>query len=132
MDAPAPREPDASQIKAQLSRVLSSLRFRKSPRSRDFLEFIVAETLDGRVAELDQYSIATLALERAEDFDPVNDPAARMQASRVRRALEHYFLTGGASDPVLIALPPGSSRPVFQVPGLGSSKWPTLPWLQSE
>jgi len=137
MPKPLQERPDANEVLAQLGRILQSPRFRRSPRSRDLLKFIVEETLDGRAAGLNQFSIATRALGRAEDFDPASDPAARMQASRVRQALEHFVLAEGVADPVMITLPVGSYCPTFQyrhrnstsspqVDGDNRNDWPTL------
>src|SRR5262249_33722713 len=47
-------------------------------------------------------------------FDPKMNPAVRVEASRLRRRLEFYYLTLGRDDPVLIELPRGGYVPVFQ------------------
>jgi adenylate cyclase len=52
---------------------------------------------------------------RGSDFDPATDPIVRMQAGRVRRSLERYYLTAGANDPLLISLPKGTYVPQFQL-----------------
>jgi adenylate cyclase len=52
---------------------------------------------------------------RGEDFDATNDPIVRIQASRLRRALERYYLVGGVSDPILIDIPKGRYIPRFTV-----------------
>jgi hypothetical protein len=41
------------------------------------------------------------------------DPVVRVQAGRLRRALEHYYLTEGRKDPVRIVIHKGSCVPVF-------------------
>jgi TolB-like protein len=51
--------------------------------------------------------------ERREDFDPQVDPIVRVEAGRLRRSLEHYYLTAGANDPVRIEIPKGSYVPTF-------------------
>ena len=41
------------------------------------------------------------------------DPIVRIQAGRLRRSLERYYLLSGKDDPVRIELPKGTYVPVF-------------------
>ena len=50
---------------------------------------------------------------RDESFDPQNDPVVRIEAGRLRRALEHYYLLSGKDDPVFIEIPKGGYVPTF-------------------
>jgi len=97
--------PDGEAVPEQLERILASADFDASPRSRAFVRFIVEEALDGRHEELSQIAIATRVFGRREDFDPTVDPIVRIQAGRLRRSLERYYLMSGAEDPVRIELP---------------------------
>ncbi len=63
---------------------------------------------------ISQQAIAGEVFGRGDDFDPTTDPIVRMQAGRVRRSLEHYYLTAGTGDPVSIGLPKGSYVPTFE------------------
>ncbi len=128
-----PMQPKA--VRAQLNRVLKSPLFRRSPRAREFLRYVVEETLKGRGDRLDQVSIGIRALGRGEDFYPSEDPIVRMQAGRVRRALEAYYRDQGAGDSILIELPKGSYEPAFEVresapgaahPANDPDSWPSL------
>ena len=105
--------PGKRAIEAQLERISQSAEFDSSRRSIDFLQFVVKKTLADRAHEISQHSIALAVFDRGDDFDPATDPIVRMQAGRVRRCLEHYYLTAGAADPVLIELPKGTYMPVF-------------------
>jgi adenylate cyclase len=58
--------------------------------------------------------IATRVLGRREDFDPLVDPIVRIQAGRLRRSLERYYLLSGANDSLRIELPRGTYVPVFR------------------
>jgi adenylate cyclase len=98
----------------QLERILASEDFDASPRSRDFVRFIVEETLAGRGDDLTQAAIATRVFGRREDFDPTVDPIVRIQAGRLRRSLERYYLLSGGSDPVRIELPRGAYVPLVR------------------
>ena len=88
-EATACHEPS---VRAELNRVLSSPRFTVSDRNRRFLEYVVEETLAGRSARIKAYNIATIVFGRPETFDPQLDPVVRMEARRLRRALEMFYL----------------------------------------
>jgi adenylate cyclase len=108
---------DAGLIRAELARVLSSAEFRASDRHRSFLTYIVEETLAGRAERLKAYSIATQAFNRGPDFDPQQDSIVRIEAGRLRRALEHFYLTDGRKHEVQILVPKGSYVPHFRLSG---------------
>ena len=110
--AAKPEAPGAEAALEQLERILASGDFDASPRSRAFVRFILEETLGGRAQGLTQAAIATRVFGRRQDFDPTIDPIVRIQAGRLRRSLERYYLMAGASDPVRIQLPRGTYVPV--------------------
>ena len=102
-------------IRALLERILQSTEFRASDKQRKFLSFVVDETLEGRASQLKGYTIAVAVYGRAETFDPQVDPIVRVEAGRLRRALAHYYLTGGKNDPLRIEIPKGSYIATFHV-----------------
>lgn len=102
-------------IDEALTRVLASRGFRGSTRKRRFLQFIVQETLAGHAARIKAYTIALDVFDRDASFDPLLDPVVRIQAGRIRRCLEQYYLTEGVDDPVQISIPKGSYVPHFTV-----------------
>jgi TolB-like protein len=108
--------PDADaqeQIRNALARILSSDGFSASARNRKLLEYVVGETLAGRADRIKAYTLATVVFGRGADFDPQLDPVVRLEASRLRKALEHYYLTAGKDDPLRIDIPKGSYIPSF-------------------
>jgi adenylate cyclase len=107
------RSPGLRVLRRQVEQILSSPDFDGSRRSKEFLRFIVEETLAGRREELTQAAIATGVFGRRDDFDAVVDPIVRIQAGRLRRSLERYYLLSGKHDPVRIALPRGTYVPTF-------------------
>lgn len=100
-------------IRSQLSRILASPAFDAPARNRRFLEFVVQQAIEGRADRIKAYTIATDVFHRGTDFDPQLDSIVRIEAGRLRRSLEHYYLTAGVDDPVRIAIPKGSYVPVF-------------------
>lgn len=132
----------AERVLRQLQRILDSQEFHATKRQREFLQFVVEETLAGRAEEIKGYTIATRVFDRQEDFDQALDPIVSIQASQLRRALERYYLTGGSQDAIRIDIPKGTYVPLFQeqkatdsdeislndeIPDLGIQEmWPTL------
>ncbi len=108
------RAPGTRAVRRQLQAILGSADFDASRRSREFLRFIVEETLAGRGEELTQSAIATRVFARKDDFDAVVDPIVRIQAGRLRRSLERYYLLSGSQDAVRIELPRGTYVPAFR------------------
>src|SRR5262245_44954438 len=85
----------ASDILEQLERIERSPEFIISDRGRRFLRFVVEETVAGRGDRIKAYSIGTQVFERSDTFDPQYDPVVRIEAGRIRRALERYYLVAG-------------------------------------
>jgi adenylate cyclase len=100
-------------VRAHLELVLHSPHFDGSTRSREFLRYVVEEVLAGRAAYLKQAAIAVEVFGRKPDFDAVIDPIVRVQAGRLRRSLERYYLLAGGPNSIRIELPKGSYAPVF-------------------
>ena len=100
-------------IRAQLDRILTHREFHATDKMRDFLRFVVEEKLAGRASRLKGYTIATRVFARGDDFDAAQDPVVRIQAGRLRRALERYYLVAGGRDPIFIDIPKGRYIPYF-------------------
>jgi adenylate cyclase len=100
-------------ILEQLDRILRHEEFHATDKMRDFLRFVVEETLAGNARQLKGFTVAREVFGRDEDFDAAQDPVVRIQAGRLRRAMERYYLTAGRRDPVLIKIPKGGYVPVF-------------------
>ena len=100
-------------IREQLGHILASPDFHATDKMRDFLRYIVEEKLAGRSNRLKGYTIAVSVFGRGDDFDAANDPIVRIQAGRLRRALERYYLAAGSRDPILIDIPKGRYVPRF-------------------
>ncbi|MFG1416513.1 hypothetical protein V5F38_02175 [Xanthobacter sp. V0B-10] len=102
------------EVRAALERVIASPDLCTSPRLGAFLRYVVDSTLAGRAEQIKGYTIAVEALGRAPTFDPQSDPIVRVEATRLRRALQNYYNTVGAGDPVQIHIPKGGYVPRFE------------------
>ncbi len=112
-----PLDSQMEQVRAELNRVLNSAHFDASERNRRFLGYVVEETLMGRGERIKAYTIATIVFGRDDSFDPTLDPVVRMEARRLRRSLERFYLFEGEEGPIRIALPKGGYVPQFQPAG---------------
>ncbi|MEA3435223.1 MAG: hypothetical protein U9R43_02080 [Thermodesulfobacteriota bacterium] len=105
--------PADEEIQQQLRRILDSPELHATDQQRKFLEFVVTETLAGRSYEIKGYTVATRVFGRREDFDQATDPIVSIQANKLRRSLERYYLVAGQQDPVRIDIPKGTYVPTF-------------------
>ncbi len=112
--APDGGRPDEAEVRSELEHILASEDFRASERRRRFLKYVVEAALAGETDRLKGYTIATELFDRGKDFDPQTDPIVRLEASRLRRDLELYYLRSGKHDPIQISIPKGGNTPVFE------------------
>jgi TolB-like protein len=96
-----------------MRKILSSDEFDATEQQRNFFTFVVTETLAGRQQTIKGYTIATQVFGRAPDFNASMDPIVSMQANKLRRSLERYYLLVGYRDPVRIDIPKGGYVPTF-------------------
>jgi adenylate cyclase len=108
------REPSPALVREAVARILSSDAFDAPERNRRFLEYIVEQKLTGDEGRIKAYSIAIAVFGRDDGFDPQTDPIVRIEASRLRRSLERYYLLAGKDDAVRIDIPKGGYVPTFE------------------
>jgi adenylate cyclase len=109
----SPRRPRTADVAAELQRVLASRCFEQSDRAKEFLRYVVAETVGGRGDRLKGYTIGIEVFGRPASFDAHSDPLVRVEAGRVRRRLTEYYASEGARNPVRIELARGGYAPHF-------------------
>jgi adenylate cyclase len=104
----------AAEIEEQLLRILMHKEFAVSDKLKAFLRFVVEETIAGRADTIKAYTIAVQVFGRDDDFDAGKDPIVRIQAGKLRRALERYYLVAGTEDTMVIDIPKGTYVPIFR------------------
>jgi adenylate cyclase len=104
-------QPSAAAVRAQVERMTASSVFRNSPQLATFLWFIVEAQLRGKGERLKGYTIGVEVLRRDTSFDPQVDPIVRVEATRLRRALERYYVGPGVEDTIMISMPRGGYVP---------------------
>ena len=105
--------PACERVRSALDAVLTSETFARSERLRSFLAYIVQNELSGKAAQLKGYSIGIDVFGRTSGFDAGNDPLVRVQAGKLRKLLDQYYETEGASDCLSIRVPLGSYVPEY-------------------
>jgi len=74
---------------------------------------VVNETLDGNARLIKGYTLGLEVFDKDESFDPGADAIVRVEAGRLRRLLEHYYMGEGEEDEVIIDLPKGKYEVFF-------------------
>ena len=72
------------------------------------------ETLAGHADGLKGYSLGLAVFGRDGTFESQSDPVVRLEARRLRRDLDSYYVDAGARDPVRITIPKGHYVPHFK------------------
>jgi len=109
-----PNTPSSAEIRAALDRILESHAFVGSRRPGNFLKYVVEETLEGREEKIKEYSIATDVFGRDQSFDPRMDPIVRVEATKLRSRLAHYYEQEGQPDAIRIEFPKRGYVPAFR------------------
>ncbi len=102
-------------VREELEYILENPDFKAKPMIAGFLSHVVEETLAGKAHQIKGYTIATQVFGRRKDFDPAIDPIVRIQAGRLRRALENYYSGPGRQDHLKIEIAKGSYVPIFSL-----------------
>jgi hypothetical protein len=116
-DSPMPFTVDeipTAAVLDELQRVLGSVPFRRSRRLRHFLEFTVNKAVRGEVDGLKEYSIGVEVFAKPETFDPRLDSIVRVEARRLRAAVERHYSTDGSESEIVILFRPGTYAPTFR------------------
>ncbi|MEJ2130376.1 MAG: tetratricopeptide repeat protein, partial [Gammaproteobacteria bacterium] len=118
MRLPSAKEPvTADEILRQRDRILASQVFASSERLRDFLDYLITQSLGDERPRLKELAIGLAVFGRDESFDPRIDAIVRVEAGRLRAKLREYYEEEGRDDPVRIAIPKGRYVPTFAAQG---------------
>jgi hypothetical protein len=100
-------------VRDELRRIVTSRHFRTSRRSKEFLEYVVEQKINGSGDLLKERQIGVEVFGRKPDYATGEDPVVRVQAGDVRRRLESYHADPEIQCNILIQIPIGSYAPVF-------------------
>jgi hypothetical protein len=124
---------------ALVLRITSSPQFRRAPKLRDFLAYVVEQTLQSRGESLNEHQIGQAVFGRSEDYSPSEDNVVRAHARQLRVKLGEYFSATGKAEPLVLEIPKGSYVPVFSprafapVEPVAESpgRWPVRLWSRA-
>src|SRR5580693_2781720 len=105
---------EVETARAQVERIFQSKTFRSSDVLRHLLSYLVDASLAGTADDLKEYTVAVDALGKPSSYDPRQESAVRMQVGRLRQKLAEYYRTEGADDAIVVDLPKGGFRVVFE------------------
>ncbi len=105
----------AAEVRDALTRILNSQEFRSSNRSKEFLKYVVENTVAGHGDTLKERTIGIDVYGRPASYDPSDDATVRVKAGEVRKRLDRYYTSEGRADRLRIELPPGTYTPVFRM-----------------
>ena len=108
-------EPSLSEIRDELRNVLSSSRFRQSPRLAKLLRYICTSALTADSDPVTEYTIAVDVLGKGQDFKEGKDAIVRVEVHRLRKRLSEYYETEGSSNRIRIVIPTGKYTAEFRV-----------------
>lgn len=111
--ADTPELSDFSRERAELTAVLDSRTFSRTPTLSRFLSYVCERRFEGRGDQIKEYNIAVEALGRGADFNPEKDSVVRVEAYRLRKRLTRYYQTEGAGRALEIVIRPGHYYPAF-------------------
>lgn len=94
-------------------RIVASPYFVRSDRLCSFLIYICEQSLQGRVADINEVNIGAQLFGRPS-YDPSVDGLVRSHASRMRQRLEQYFSREGSEEPIRLLIPKGAYLPIFE------------------
>src|SRR5215472_3797644 len=101
-------------IRSHLADILASAVFAKADRISRFLRYVVEASLEGRLKQISEYSIAVDVYDRPSGFDSRLDGIVRVEAGRLRSKLREYYEIEGENSDIRIEFPKGSYAPVFR------------------
>jgi hypothetical protein len=96
-----------------VQRISSSPQFRRAAKLRDFLIYVVEQTLQGQGDLLNEQQIGRAVFGRPADYSPSEDNVVRAHARQLRVKLSEYFSNEGKGEPQVLEIPKGTYVPVF-------------------
>lgn len=99
---------------ALVERVVASPQLKRAARLREFLLYVGQRTLKDGLDQVHEQEIGFKVFGRAADYDTSLDNIVRVNASELRKRIDDYFESDGASETLVLEIPRGSYKPVFR------------------
>lgn len=111
---PEQEVPPSEACWALLERILASPQLRRAARLREFLLYVGHRSIKEGLEQIHEQEIGANVFGRAADYDTSLDNIVRVNASELRKRIDDYFESDGASEPLIMEIPRGSYKPVFR------------------
>ncbi len=96
---------DEVRIRQMLAEILESPEFKESHRYRDLLQYLVEESIAGRIPK--ETSIGMQVFGKDASFNSKEDASVRVYINNLRKKLEHYYLTSDKPHVERLNIPVG-------------------------
>jgi hypothetical protein len=100
--------------RAQVERLLTSKTFEASEVHRRLLEYLAEKSIAGDADRLKEYTVGLEAFGKPPSYDPKHDSIVRLQLGRLRQKLAVYYQNEAAEDAVLVSVPKGAFKLIFE------------------
>src|SRR6202789_381631 len=104
---------DRDGVLRELKKILASPQFANSKRYPALLQYVVENTLEGRLDLLKERTLGVEVFDRPPTYDTNTDTVVRYTAGEVRKRLLLYYLEHSRTCRIRISLPAGSYVPEF-------------------
>ena len=102
------------ELRQHLDEIVNEVAFKGSPRSQEFLKYVVERALRGEFDDLRERAIGVALFGKPAAYDTAEDAVVRVTASDVRKRLLQHYGKPGAVFRFRIDLPSGSYVPEFR------------------
>ena len=106
--------PNPDEVYRQLELVLLSDGFVGAPKLQRFLRHVVDRALQGREEEIKESVIGVEVYQKPVGYDPRLDATVRVEASKLRQRLDHYYEGDGAHASIRISIHKGGYVPSIE------------------
>jgi hypothetical protein len=101
------------ECRAVVERVASSVELRRAARLRAFLLYVCDQTLNHGATVIHEQEIGAAVFERPEGYDTSIDNIVRVNATELRKRLEHFFADEGRNEDLILEIQRGTYTPTF-------------------
>src|ERR1700734_4106765 len=105
---------EVESLQTQIQRILQSKAFRTSEVQRNLLAYLADKSIHGSADSLKEYTIGLDVFGKPASYDPRQESAVRMHVGRLRQKLAEYYRLEGTEDPIIVDLPKGGFKVVFE------------------
>ncbi len=92
--------------KESLQKLLNSEEIKSNEKYGRLLEYLFYASVNNK--KVKESTIASECFENDSEYDPSIDSYVRVYLSKLRKKIEHYYLTTGVNDRVKISIPKGN------------------------